>query len=121
MVVVIGGADPYHPKVVQASAGTLGKLTITTSSWEELVKKAEEQKVSLCALVVKDGSNFKEISFKNTLLVLGNEAEGLPAHYIAACDQRLTLAMPGGIESLNAAIAGSIALYLGWGIELSKE
>jgi TrmH family RNA methyltransferase len=45
-------------------------------------------------------------------LVVGGEANGIPAEWLAVCGERLTLPMPGGTESLNAAIAGSIAAYL---------
>ena len=45
-------------------------------------------------------------------LVVGGEANGVPPEWLAACAERLTLPMPGGTESLNAAMAGSIAAYL---------
>jgi RNA methyltransferase, TrmH family len=115
-VVCVGGVDPYHPKVVQASAGSLAQVHLFQMNWDEFVVDAQSKKLSLCALVVRGGKQYEKISFDNTLIVVGNEAHGLPEHCIRACDQQLTLAMPGGTESLNAAVAGSIALYLAWGI-----
>ncbi len=109
-VVIIEGTDVWGPKVVQASAGTLGMMNIMTMSWQELV--AAKQHTKLCALVVDNGKKPTEIDLTSTLLVVGNEGHGIPSEWLADCDTTLTLPMPGNAESLNAAIAGSIALYL---------
>ncbi len=44
-------------------------------------------------------------------LLIGGEAHGLPAEVVAAADLRITIPMPGGTESLNAAMAGAILAY----------
>jgi TrmH family RNA methyltransferase len=46
---------------------------------------------------------------------VGSEAHGIAANQPADCDEKLTIPMPGKTESLNAAVAGSIALYLAFG------
>jgi len=109
-VVIIEGVDPWSPKVIQASAGTIGYITIFQWSWENLLKHKES--LNLIALVVKGGKQPHEVSFTNSLLVIGSEAHGIPSDWINDCDIQLTLPMPGKTESLNAAVAGSIALYL---------
>jgi TrmH family RNA methyltransferase len=109
-VVVIDGTDPWSPKVVQASAGTIAQVNILQTSWHELVNNKSAYK--LCALVVKDGKKPDQIDFDKTLLVVGNEAHGIPDAWLKDCDEQMTIAMPGNVESLNAAVAGSIALYL---------
>jgi 23S rRNA (guanosine2251-2'-O)-methyltransferase len=47
-------------------------------------------------------------------LVVGNEGEGMRPLVAKSCDLLLRLPMRGQIDSLNAAVAGSIALYLAW-------
>ena len=42
---------------------------------------------------------------------MGEEAAGLPGEVVAAADLVVTIPMPGGTESLNAAVAGSILAY----------
>ena len=111
-VVFVGGVDPWHPKVIQACAGTIALVTIFQLSWHDLL--AHKQQLSLCALVVQGGNKAEDLKLSDTLLVVGNEAHGLPAAIIEQCEQKLTLPMPGNTESLNAAVAGSIALYLAW-------
>jgi len=109
-VIIVDGADPWSPKVVQASAGTVGSLAIYQCSWQELLELKKEK--TLCALIVKGGKDPQELALDNILLVIGNEAHGIPEAWLRDCEAKCTLPMPGGIESLNAAIAGSIALYL---------
>lgn len=109
-VVVIGGVDPWSHKVVQASAGTIAQVVIFSWSWEKLLKnKADTQ---LVALVARDGQKPESITGDKTLLMVGNEAHGLPKEWISVCDKKVTLPMSGKAESLNAAVAGSVALYL---------
>jgi len=110
-VVVVEGCDPYSPKVIQASAGAVAQINILNWSWEKLIKNKKE--FNLCALVVKDGQSPEAFKAKkDLLLVIGNEAHGLSEEQIDDCDAQITLPMGEKSESLNAAIAGSIALYL---------
>ncbi len=112
-IVCVESCDPWSPKVVQASAGTIASLSIFQISWKTLLEYKQELK--LCALVVHGGNDPKELDLAKSLLVIGSEARGIPAEWIANCEQKLTLAMPGKIESLNAAVAGSIAMYEAFG------
>jgi TrmH family RNA methyltransferase len=110
-VIIIGGADVWHPKVVQASAGTHGYVAIISITWPELM----EYKLPTSALLALVSSHGISIdAYKqsdNAFLVVGNEAHGIPEAWVAQCDERITITMPGKTESLNAAVAGSIALY----------
>lgn len=110
-VVVVGGCDPFSPKVIQATAGSIAHVTIFRWSWSELL--AHKGDLSLCALVAQGGKSPKEVPLLQTLLVVGNEAHGISSEWITDCDAAITLPMCGEIESLNAAVAGSIALYIG--------
>lgn len=108
-VVIVDGASPWSPKVVQATAGTIGLVNIFQCSWNDLI--AHKGALKLHALVVSDGQSLESVSKENALLVIGNEARGLSDAWVTQCDSRITLPMPGNTESLNAAVAGSIAAY----------
>lgn len=108
-IVVIEGVEPWSPKVVQATAGAIAKAKIFQWCWQELV--TYKNNLKLCALVVADGQPPQELDLQQSLLVVGSEANGLPPLWQQDCDMLLTLPMPGQTESLNAAVAGSIALY----------
>ena len=108
-IVVVDGTDPFGPKVVQSTAGTIGRLNIFTWEWEMLVR--HKGSLQLHALVVKDGKHPSTVQSSSALLVIGNEAHGINPVWLADCDTKVTIPMPGHTESLNAAIAGSIAAY----------
>lgn len=107
-IIIIEGADPWQPKVVQSTAGTIGQAQIINMSWQELV--AHTKRPELCALVPRGGEIIKA-GIQPGLLVVGSEAHGIVPEWLAQCEQKLTLPMPGQAESLNAAITGAIALY----------
>ena len=110
-VAVLGGADPWSHKVVQASAGALATLRVhTLDPAEGLARLRGGARIS--ALVVAGGEDPAAVAPGPRWLVVGSEAHGLPADWLGAQDERLTLPMPGAVESLNAAVAGSIACYL---------
>lgn len=109
-LVVIGGCDPWSPKVIQATAGTIVHLNMYSWSWEKLI--ASKQSLLLYALVAHKGQSPEVIDSTKALLIIGNEARGISRDQLAQCDISITLPMPGRAESLNAAVAGSIATYI---------
>lgn len=111
-IVIIEGCDPWSHKVIQSSAGTIAHANLIIISWNELLQK--KGNLMLAALVVKNGIEIQKASHQNSLLVIGNEARGLPDTWLNECSTKITLPMPGGTESLNAAVAGSIAVYIAY-------
>jgi len=109
-IVAIDSADPWGPKAVQASAGSIGRANIFSFSWQQLLDFPSRP--HLCALVAEGGKKPSDISLAQYLLVVGNEARGIPQEWLACCEAKVTMPMVGGVGSLNAAVAGSIALYL---------
>lgn len=107
-IILVGGTDPYGPKVIQSTAGCITNLTLYSCTFEQLTM----QNLPLCALVAHHGKHPQAINLHNKFLVVGNEAHGLSPEHIAICQDKMTIPMPGKAESLNAAVAGSIGLYL---------
>jgi len=107
-IIIIGGVDPYNPKVIQSTAGCLATINLYQTTWDKVIA----QQLLLCALVVRQGITPDTIILKHNFLVVGNEAHGLSETILKDCVQAMTIPMPGHAESLNAAIAGSIGLYL---------
>jgi RNA methyltransferase, TrmH family len=98
-----GCADPTGPKAVRASMGSLFRVPVSGF---------DEPKGKRVALVPSGGIPLQELdSGAEVVLVLGAEREGLPTEVLECCDERVSIPQPGGGESLNVAMAGSIALY----------
>lgn len=109
-VVVVGGADPWGAKVVQATAGALGGLAMHVWAADQGPETLHGG-APLTALVVSGGRAPEDLPPGPRWLVVGSEAHGLDQRWLAACAEQLTLPMPGPVESLNAAVAGAIACY----------
>ncbi len=56
-----------------------------------------------------------------TMVLIGNEGAGLPDQLIDACDEVVSVPMPGRSESLNAAISASLIMYEGLRQKWLKE
>jgi len=97
-----GTADPYGPKAVRASMGALFEVPVAR------VRTVEELPGRKIALVAHGGEPLAAPDGDVTLLV-GAEREGLPAAIVSACDGTATI--PVRSESLNAAMAATVALY----------
>lgn len=98
-----GCADPTGPKAVRASMGSLFRVPLGEFD------AAEGRRV---ALVPRGGVPLPELSLDGSVvLVLGAERDGLPGDVLASCDEQASIPQSGGAESLNVAMAGTVALY----------
>ena len=109
-VICVETVDPWNPKVVQATAGAIGNVSIFRMNWDEIM--LNKKNIPLYALVASEGKHPDNVNLRDALIVVGSEAHGIPQDWVEQCDEKITLPMPGNFESLNAAVAGSIALYL---------
>ena len=102
-----GCADPTGPKALRASAGSIFRVPLVTGS--DPVTEAQRPRV---ALVAHRGTPLPELRLPGSpTFVLGAEREGLPDDVLACCDERATIPQAPSAESLNVAMAGTIALY----------
>jgi TrmH family RNA methyltransferase len=108
-VALLGGADPWNPKVVRSAAGAhFVQSPVRVAELSEIASLG----LTTIATVISGGSAPDEISRDTPIaLLVGSESHGLAAEMIGHCDQAMTIPMSGKTESLNAAIAGSIAMY----------
>ncbi len=107
-----GSSDPFAPKVVRAGMGAHFRLSILRQPWETLLPALRERGLKL---VLADMAG-EQISWEADLrppvaLIVGGEAEGASAAARQSADLVVRLPMPGGMESLNAAVAGALLLY----------
>jgi 23S rRNA (guanosine2251-2'-O)-methyltransferase len=105
------------PAVVNASSGASEHLLVTQANLAQAIKSLKDNDVWVIGL---DGGRESQPPDRVRLdgaiaLVVGNEGEGMRRLVRESCDLLLRLPMRGRIESLNAAAAGTVALYLTWG------
>jgi RNA methyltransferase, TrmH family len=103
-----GCADPTGPKALRASMGALFEVPLADF---------DEPGGTRVALVPGGGTPLPELQLEgDVVFVLGSERDGLPEDVLARCEARASISHTGGVESLNVAMAGTIALY-----ELSRR
>jgi TrmH family RNA methyltransferase len=107
-----GTASPWNPKALRASAGSAFRVPAIAAGETEALDLLAQHNIPAIAAVARAGTPISEAPFANACaLLIGNEGAGLSDSLLAAAAHRITIPMPGNVESLNAAIAGSLLLY----------
>jgi TrmH family RNA methyltransferase len=109
--------DPFSPKVVQASAGTLLSLWIRRTP--QYLELAKELKAGGCSIIAADlrGTPLPTCPIAAPhLLMLGNEGAGLSEKLLDLADTTVCIPIDKhNAESLNVAVSGAILMYCGLG------
>ena len=105
------------PAVVNASSGASEHLLITRSNLSQVIDILKDSELWIVGLD-QNGETISDKTGKHLRgalgLVVGSEGEGIRQLVRSKCDIILKLPMQGKVESLNAAVAGSVALYLAY-------
>ncbi len=112
VAVVEGSADPWAPKTIRAAAAAQFHTNIIPLRAEDALDQLAAAGLELCVAVPAGGIAPESLAGAARALIIGNEAHGLPDTVQARADHRLSIPMPGAIDSLNAAVAAGILLYL---------
>jgi 23S rRNA (guanosine2251-2'-O)-methyltransferase len=114
IVLPLARAATVTPAVVSASAGASEHMLIAQSNLIQAIEKLKQAGAWVIGLEGSPGAKLPEqVRLDGPLaLVVGNEGEGLRPLVRSSCDLLLRLPMRGEIESLNAAVAGSVVVYL---------
>lgn len=114
VIATAGSVDLTSPKCVRASAGSTFRVP-----WSEgiravsLVPAAQQAGRAVVASVARGGVDADALDWpEGAVVCVGNEAHGLPDHVVDAADIRVTIPLEGNVESLNAAMAGTLLLHL---------
>jgi TrmH family RNA methyltransferase len=111
----VGSVDPYNPKTVRASTGSLFHLPIVPEL--DLAEAVAACRISGSQVLAADGSGPDELPalgaelVRPTVWLMGNESWGLPAEVLALADRVVRVPIYGRAESLNLASAAAICLF----------
>jgi TrmH family RNA methyltransferase len=113
-----GTVSQWNQKALRASAGSVFRMPVIAINPAELA--ALKPRIHLFAAVADSDGDLDRVSTipavaadltQSCALLIGNEGAGLSSELLQIADTRITIPTPGRIESLNAAIAGSLLLY----------
>lgn len=112
LILIDDCADPFSAEAVRASMGALFTVGLAQARWEEFVPWLRSGAGQLVAASLRDAVPYRGAPYAAPCFILvGNESQGLPEEYEAACDLRVTMPMRGRADSLNAAVAGAVLAY----------
>jgi TrmH family RNA methyltransferase len=108
-----GSVDPYGPKCVRSSAGSVFRLVVARDlAAAEALAAVGEAGATTVATVARGAQPYDAVDLARPVaLVLGSEAHGLAAGLAAAVDTAVTIPMQGRTESLNVGMAGTILCF----------
>lgn len=108
-----GTVDPYNEKCVRSTMSALCNIPIfedvTLSEFYDFIK---DNTIKTYVTSLENAKPYHTISYpKRTMIILGNEGNGVSREIIEMCDQAITIPMYGDIESLNVSIAAALCMY----------
>jgi TrmH family RNA methyltransferase len=108
-----GTADPYNPKTVRASAGSVLHVPVVAAGdAPDVLAELGRRGLRRFGAAARGGVAHTDADLSVPLaLVLGNEASGLPHAVAGEIDERLTIEMGGRAESLNVSLAAAVLCF----------
>jgi TrmH family RNA methyltransferase len=103
-------AFAWSPKVLRAAMG--GHFALNVVEGADLVAFAGRYKGSVIALMGREGASLYDLDLRGPCaFIVGNEGSGVSAEVAQAAGVRASIPTTGKVESLNAGIAGAVALF----------
>jgi TrmH family RNA methyltransferase len=112
VTVTPGTVNAWNPKTMRASAGSIFRVPVLVSSVKEFAEAMRWGGIKMSAAVVKSdiAMPLDRVNLHAPCaIMIGNEGAGLSATALAEATEQIHI--PCAIESLNAAVAGSILMY----------
>ena len=113
LIVTGHAADPYDPKSVRASTGSLFAVPVVrAASHADVIRWARTGPATIIGTDEKGEADIADIDLTGpAVIVIGNEATGLSEAWRQACDVIARIPITGAASSLNAAGAATVVLY----------
>ncbi|WP_409289698.1 TrmH family RNA methyltransferase [Peribacillus sp. SCS-37] len=107
-----GSADPYNPKVIRSTQGSLFHIPVVKSELSGFMASLKEKGIPVYGTSLKGAVPFETAEKQERFaLLVGNEGKGVDDRYLAETNQNLYIPLYGRSESLNVAVAAGILLY----------
>src|SRR6185312_4498779 len=106
-------ADPFGWKALRGSMGSALRLPVDrVDAADTAIAEARRRRCRIVATVPRDGRSLYDVDLAGaTAVLIGGEGPGLPESLIESADERLTIPMERGVESLNAAATAALIVY----------
>ena len=107
-----GCADPYSHKVVRASMGAVFRNPVIQTTWEAAKDGCRAAGILIAVTALTDtASDIRDADLSTMAVVIGSEGRGVRPQVLEEADRALIIPMNPRCESLNAAVAATIAMW----------
>lgn len=112
-VILVGECtDPWSVEAVRATMGSIFAVPLSRASIPEFLAWRRSWPGSVVGALLTAEVDHRAAAYQRpTLLLMGNESQGLPPELAAACDVNVKIPMRGRADSLNLAVATGILIY----------
>ena len=105
-------ADPYHPRTVRATMGSVFRLAAVATDVEAATAAFRRAGLTTLATTPSASTDYHAATFTSGCAVyFGGEGAGLPGPVLAAMDACVRIPMRGGVESLSVGAAAAVVLF----------
>lgn len=112
LILVDDCVDPFSVEAVRASMGALFTQRIARARWAEFLAWLRTGPGQLVGTSLNTTNDYQAVRYQPpTFILAGNESQGLPVDYEAACDLLVKIPMLGKADSLNVAVATAVMAY----------
>lgn len=112
-IILLGSdTDPYDPATVRATMGALFAQRLVRATVAEFSRWKQRYRCQLIGTSPAAPADYRSLVYRPpTLLLMGEERQGLTPELMALCDGMARIPMVGKSDSLNVAVAAGVMLY----------
>jgi RNA methyltransferase, TrmH family len=112
-VILVGDCtDPWSVEAVRATMGSVFAVPVSRASIPEFLAWRAGWPGSVVGTLLTAEVDYRQADYRSpTLLLMGNESQGLPPELAAACDVNVKIPMRGRADSLNLSVATGVMIY----------
>jgi TrmH family RNA methyltransferase len=112
-VILVGDCcDPYSVEAVRATMGSIFAVPLVKVSVAEFIEWRKGWPGSVAGTLLTATTDYRAAEYRSpTMILMGNEQQGLPPELAAICDVNVKIPMRGRADSLNLSVATGIMIY----------
>lgn len=113
LILVGETTDPFSLETVRATMGSVFAVPVARATAEQFLAWRKGFPGLVAGTHLKGAIDYRSVDFSGrpTLLLMGNEQQGMPDDLAAACDRLLRIPQAGRADSLNLAVATGVMLF----------
>ncbi|MCY6958709.1 TrmH family RNA methyltransferase [Clostridium brassicae] len=112
VIITKGTVDIYNDKTLRSTMGSIFNIPIIEDEDLVTIRSLKEKGFKIIVSSLDTDKNFYDIDLNQKIIIaVGNEGNGISEEIYSIGDEKVKIPMPGGAESLNAAVAAGIMVY----------